>query len=203
MWELQEACKEFLVESHENLDQLDTDLVDLEKSPDPKEALGRIFRTLHTIKGSCTFLGFPRLEGVAHAGENLLGKLRDGSLALGPAVTAALLRMVDTIRAILKAVEATGTDGDSDHQDLVAALEELSNRPAAPLPAPSLAGMTVTGAVRGVPREKVTEEAAGDGSAVYDASVRINIELLDKLMGIAGEIVLARNQILQYGARHG
>ena len=73
MWELQEASKEFLIESHENLDQLDADLVDLEKAPDPQAALGRIFRTLHTIKGSCSFLGFPHLEEVAHAGETLLG----------------------------------------------------------------------------------------------------------------------------------
>src|SRR5262249_59588824 len=97
MSELQEATKEFLIESHENLDQLDADLVGLEKSAAPPhptlspeggegrvrgEALGRIFRTLHTIKGSCSFLDFPHLEAVAHAGENLLGKLRDGKLAL-------------------------------------------------------------------------------------------------------------------------
>src|SRR5215813_8705574 len=127
MSELQEANKEFLIESHENLDQLDTDLVGLEKSTTPAEALGRIFRTLHTIKGSCSFLGFPRLEAVAHAGEGLLGKLRDGSVAAGPDVTSGLLRMVDTIRAILKIIEHTGSDGDSDHQDLVALLNRLSS----------------------------------------------------------------------------
>src|SRR5262245_38292885 len=111
MSELQEATKEFLIESHENLDQLDTDLVGLEKSKSPAEALGRIFRTLHTIKGSCSFLGFPHLEAVAHAGENLLGKLRDGKLALSPTIMDALLRVVDVIRTMLRHIEDTGSDG--------------------------------------------------------------------------------------------
>src|SRR5262249_41473018 len=116
--ELQEATKEFLIESHENLDQLDVDLVTLEKSPAPGEALGRIFRTLHTIKGSCSFLGFPHLEALAHAGENLLGKLRDGSLALSPAVTEALLRMGDAIRKLLPDIENAGPDGSEDALEL-------------------------------------------------------------------------------------
>src|SRR5690348_3048826 len=116
MSELQEATKEFLIESHENLDQLDADLVGLEDAAAPAEALGRIFRTLHTIKGSCSFLGFPHLEAVAHAGENLLGKLRDGKLSLTPVITDALLRMVDAIRTLLAAIENTSRDDGSDHR---------------------------------------------------------------------------------------
>src|SRR5262249_40792014 len=124
--ELQEATKEFLIESHENLDQLDTDLVGLEKAAAPGEALGRIFRTLHTIKGSCSFLGFPHLEAVAHAGEDLLGKLRDGKRALSPALTDALLRMVDVIRKMLASVESAGNDGDAHEQDLIGLLNRLA-----------------------------------------------------------------------------
>ena len=71
------VVKEFLVESHENLDQLDRDLVALEKDPENKEGLASIFRTIHTIKGTCGFFGFSKLEAVTHVGENLLGKLRD------------------------------------------------------------------------------------------------------------------------------
>jgi two-component system chemotaxis sensor kinase CheA len=214
MAELQEATKEFLIESHENLDQLDTDLVGLEKSAAPAEALGRIFRTLHTIKGSCSFLGFPRLEAVAHAGEDLLGKLRDGKLSLGPAVTDALLRMVDAVRRALAGIEADGHDAAAEDPALVELLKQLAagdvvveatmvtgRRPAA-VPAASAADFDLA------PESAVAapdgQTAAGtDGSGVYDASVRINVELLDKLMAIAGEIVLARNQILQYGQRHG
>ncbi len=206
MTELQEAAKEFLIESHENLDQLDVDLVGLEQSAAPIEALGRIFRTLHTIKGSCSFLGFPHLEAVAHAGEDLLGKLRDGKLALGPAITSALLRMVDAIRKALASIESTGHDGEGYDPELIDLLKRLAAGPT--LTAPALApGRSLAAAevvVAAEPAEGDGETAAHpEGSAVYDASVRIQVELLDKLMAIAGEIVLARNQILQYSLRHG
>jgi two-component system chemotaxis sensor kinase CheA len=211
--ELQEATKEFLVESHENLDQLDTDLVGLEKSPAPGEALGRIFRTLHTIKGSCSFLGFPHLEAVAHAGESLLGKLRDGKLTLNPVLTDALLRMVDAIRKMLAGIEQDGTDGDADDKDLIDLLDRLTagQAPAATLavnlgqsdPNPGASSLDFALDEEAVTPTGDSTAAAPDGSAVYDASVRINVELLDKLMTIAGEIVLARNQILQYSQQHG
>jgi two-component system chemotaxis sensor kinase CheA len=77
-----ELVKEFLVECHENLDQLDQDLVTLEADPTNPEMLSRIFRAVHTIKGSCGFLGFSKLEWVTHAGENLLSRMRDGQLKL-------------------------------------------------------------------------------------------------------------------------
>jgi two-component system chemotaxis sensor kinase CheA len=213
MSELQEAAKEFLIESHENLDQLDTDLVGLEKAPAPKEALGRIFRALHTIKGSCSFLGFPHLEALAHAGEDLLGKLRDGKLLLSPDITDGLLRMVDAIRQLLAHIENAGNDGDEDDADLIALLKRLANPP--PRDRTFLAGReSIAPAAEPASADFVfAEEAAApvedagagftDASAVYDASIRINVELLDKLMTLAGEIVLARNQILQYSQQHG
>jgi two-component system chemotaxis sensor kinase CheA len=249
MSELQEATKEFLIESHENLDQLDTDLVGLEKAAEPREALGRIFRALHTIKGSCSFLGFPRLEAVAHAGEDLLGKLRDGQLALSPAITDALLRMVDAIRKLLADIENAGHDEDADEQDLIELLKHLAgNQPLAatvmasspvlgrglqtmpqhgetrPQHVPGISSLDFSlseGAVAEVPGPTASplspakpEVGSGGGtnsepatiatdSAVYDASVRINVDLLDKLMTIAGEVVLARNQVLQYSQQHG
>jgi two-component system chemotaxis sensor kinase CheA len=215
MSELQEATKEFLIESHENLDQLDTDLVGLETSAAPAKALGRIFRTLHTIKGSCSFLGFAHLEAVAHAGETLLGKLRDGERSLNPTITDALLRMVDAIRRMLNSVESAGDDGAETDQGLVDLLNALA---AGSVPARTVAAKP--GLVPPIPEavafELSEKTAEGDAAApavdpdqptdispVYDSSVRINVELLDKLMTIAGEIVLARNQILQYGQGHG
>jgi two-component system chemotaxis sensor kinase CheA len=198
MSELNEAAKEFLIESHENLDQLDTDLVGLESAPAPGEALGRIFRTLHTIKGSCSFLGFSKLEEVAHAGENLLGKLRDGKLTLDPPITQALLQMVDAIRRMLASVENLGHDGDWDERDLIRALNQLAASDPAWSPAPPAPSAASFAAA-----PEAEASAGADGSAVYDASVRIHVDLLDKLMSIAGEIVLARNQILQYSQRQG
>jgi len=93
-----DIVREFLVESNENLDSLDRELVQLEKNPANRETLASVFRTIHTIKGTCGFLGFTKLESVAHVGENLLSRLRDGELALNPEITTALLRMVDAIR---------------------------------------------------------------------------------------------------------
>src|SRR6185437_2999444 len=113
-----DIVKDFLIESHENLDRLDRDLVGLEKNPKDKDALAGVFRTIHTIKGTCGFLGFNKLEKVAHVGENLLTRLRDGQLTLTPEITTALLGMVDAIRQMLKEIESTGTDGAFDYPEL-------------------------------------------------------------------------------------
>src|SRR5580693_8067267 len=107
-----EIVKEFLVESYENLDRLDRDLVGLEKNPHDKEALAGVFRTIHTIKGTCGFLGFSKLEKVAHVGENLLTRLRDSQLTLSPELTTALLGMVDAVRQMLNQIETAGQEGE-------------------------------------------------------------------------------------------
>ena len=99
--ELQDVVKDFLVESYENLDQLDRDLVALEQDPASEPTLSSIFRTIHTIKGTCGFLGFGKLECVAHLGENLLSKLRERELDLRPDITTGLLGLVDAIREML------------------------------------------------------------------------------------------------------
>jgi len=93
-----EIIKEFLVESYENLDRLDRDLVALEKEPGNREMLSSVFRTIRTIKGTSGFLAFNKLEAVTHSGESLLAKLRDAQLVLGPEITTALLAMVDAVR---------------------------------------------------------------------------------------------------------
>ncbi len=120
-----EIVKDFLVESYENLDRLDRDLVELEKKPQDHEALAGVFRTIHTIKGTCGFLGFGKLEKVAHVGENLLSRLRDGHLLLNPEITTALLGMVDAVRQMLKEIETTGADGDVDYGELREELTRL------------------------------------------------------------------------------
>src|SRR6266852_4207287 len=120
-----DIVKDFLVESYENLDRLDRDLVGLEKNPKDKEALAGVFRTIHTIKGTCGFLGFNKLEKVAHVGENLLTRLRDGQLTLNPEITTALLGMVDAVRQMLKEIDSTGKDGEIDYPELRATLTRL------------------------------------------------------------------------------
>src|SRR5438270_9677571 len=119
---LDDIVEEFLVESHENLDQLDSDLVALEQEPTSRERLSSVFRTIHTIKGTSGFLAFNRLEEVTHVGENLLSRLRDGELALTPARTSALLEMVDCVRSLLASIEASGGEGAVDVSAVVTAL---------------------------------------------------------------------------------
>ena len=108
MGEMDEIVQEFLAESSENLDKLDQDFVELEHNPKDKDRLASIFRVVHTVKGTCGFLGFSKLEAVAHAGESLLSKLRDGQLALSTNITNALLATVDAIREMLGVIERTG-----------------------------------------------------------------------------------------------
>src|SRR5215469_11429335 len=120
-----DIVREFLVESSENLDLLDRELINLEKDPQNRETLGSIFRTIHTIKGTCGFLGFTKLESVAHVGENLLSKLRDGELNLTPEITTALLSMVDAIRQMLESIDAQENEGERDDRALIETLTRL------------------------------------------------------------------------------
>src|ERR1700741_1255319 len=111
---MNDIVREFLLETNENLAQLDLDLVTLEKEPTERETLARVFRTLHTVKGTAGFLGLQKLQGVAHAAENLLSRLREGELIFNAAIASALLAVVDAIRQMLEVVETTETDGDGD-----------------------------------------------------------------------------------------
>ncbi|NKY41018.1 Hpt domain-containing protein, partial [Cellulomonas septica] len=136
MEDIDEIVREFLVESYENLDQLDRDLVELEENPGDRPLLSSVFRTIHTIKGTSGFLAFSRLERVTHAGENLLVELRDGRRQMDQVTTDVLLRTVDTVRLLLDAIERTGGEGDVDVDVVVEAIVAVQEgRTAAGAPA--------------------------------------------------------------------
>src|SRR3984957_16379755 len=193
--------QDFLVESHENLDRLDRELVGLEKNPKDKDALAGVFRTIHTIKGTCGFLGFNKLEKVAHVGENLLTRLRDGQLTLNPACTTALLSMVDAVRQMLKEIESTGQDGEIDYAELRETLTRLQH------PILGDAGSVPRAEAPPAPNDSKAEEKVENTAtlpkpaalreAVAPETIRVGVNLLDKLMTLVGELVLARNQLLQ------
>ena len=250
---MDEIVTEFLIESHENLDQLDQDLVALEREPGSRELLSSIFRTVHTIKGTCGFLAFGTLESVAHVGESLLSRLRDGELKLTRELTTILLEMVDAVRSLLASIEQTGGEGDADYSELVERLNAVLNASSAPslddtTPVdnraetfdthPSVEGvaeplliellvehgvgaddLTLALAERevGDPRplgeilvahatvvpEEVpdgSQPQSGNRSSVADSSIRVDVDLLDALMNLVGELVLTRNQLLQQSA---
>jgi two-component system chemotaxis sensor kinase CheA len=122
---MDELTREFLIESQEGLDRMERCLTDLETRPQDAALLGEIFRSVHTIKGTTGFLGFKRLEKLAHRGENLLGLLRDGKVVASRGVITGLLHLLDGLRAILKYIEADGTEGTGDDATLIEELEAL------------------------------------------------------------------------------
>ena len=191
---MDDIVREFLVESHEGLDRLDRDLVALEQRPRDRELLAGIFRCVHTVKGTCGFLGFTKLEGVSHVGENLLSLLRDGRLELSPEITSALLQLVDAIRQILRSIETAQDEGEADYAPLVELLTRLADDvPAGAEAAAAPAALPLAPA----PAELATEVAQ---SASVGSNIRVDVGLLDRLMNLVGELVLARNQLLQYSA---
>jgi two-component system chemotaxis sensor kinase CheA len=129
---MDDLLKEFLTETAESLEVLDGELVKLEQVPDDPELLGNIFRLVHTIKGTCGFLGLPRLESVAHAGENILGKFRDGELPVTPDAVSLILESLDCIKGLLAALEKNEKEPAGDDSDLIARLNAMAEGNASP-----------------------------------------------------------------------
>ena len=102
---MDDLLRDFLTETSENLATLDVELVRLEQNPNDPDLIGSIFRLVHTIKGTCGFLGLPRLEHLAHAGENVLGKFRDRELEVTPIAVDLILASIDRIKALLNYLE--------------------------------------------------------------------------------------------------
>ena len=119
---MDDLLSEFLTETNEGLTTLDVELVKLEQNPNDTELLSSIFRLMHTIKGTCGFLGLPRLESVAHSGENIMGKFRDGELQVSEKGVSLILECLDRIRDILSVLEATEAEPEGDDSDLIARL---------------------------------------------------------------------------------
>lgn len=199
--EIDEDVKEFLIEGYEYLNQIEGDLVALEKSDSDPEVVNRIYRNLHTIKGNSGFLGVEKLEAVAHAGETLLSGLRDRTIAMTPDITSALLETIDAVRSHMEALETTGQESSADRTSLLIRLAklqssggseselELSANGQIPIPADS-----------SIVNEQilVATDDTVDKFKIADTAIRVDVGLLDKLMNLVGELVLCRNQILEF-----
>src|SRR4051794_22563574 len=124
---MDDLLREFLTETSESLDTVDNQLVRFEQDPNNAKILDNIFRLVHTIKGTCGFLGLPRLEALAHAAETLMGKFRDGMPVTGEAVTL-ILTTIDRIKELLGQLEATEAEPEGNDQDLIGELEAMVER---------------------------------------------------------------------------
>ncbi|MFT6461658.1 MAG: two-component system chemotaxis sensor kinase CheA [Maricaulis maris] len=123
---MDDLISEFLMETAESLDVIDSELVRFENNPEDRAILDNIFRLLHTIKGTCGFLGLPRLEAVAHAGETLLGKFRDGELSVTPPMVTLVLQAIDQIKVVLDSLEQSGVEPAGNDAELIARLEDAA-----------------------------------------------------------------------------
>jgi two-component system chemotaxis sensor kinase CheA len=253
--DLGEIIGEFLMESHENLDQIDRDLVVLEQDSGSRDLIARIFRAIHTIKGTSGFLAFTRLETLAHAGESLLSRLRDGVQPVTPTTITTLLATIDGVRNLLASIERDGNEGDVDVDSIITAVhaqmntpsepasaearaaaetpEPLVEKPARPVPepvegqrkplgeilvesgaaAPADVGSALQQQLEGDERKLgaiLLEEGKAQPAAVNealqaqapkrsvaDSAIRVDVDLLDGLMNLVGELVLARNQLVR------
>jgi two-component system, chemotaxis family, sensor kinase CheA len=225
-----DLLSDFLTETNESLAELDVALVTLERTPNDAETLGFIFRMVHTIKGTCGFLGLPRLERVAHAGENVLGKLRDHTLTVTPDIVTQVLAAIDAIKVIVTTLSQTGAEPPGNDADLIAELNATAaneaSKPAAPPvatplpaaepapaaiapPAPVVAAR-VEAPAEPAPNEPVAAGAAPQGANTAAATsappstqtIRVAVDVLENLMTLVSELVLTRNQLLQLARTH-
>ncbi len=239
---MDEFIQEFLIEGGELLDQLDRDFVEFEQNPNSKELVARIFRAVHTLKGTGGTIGLKKLESVNHVGESILSRVRDGKLSVNAEMTSTLLRMIDVDRQLLASVKNTGEEGDMDLTyviqsltDILTAHDQLNKdvtpkiekpdsathprlgeilieqnaaEPAAVADAlelqlagdPRLIGeiLVQNGAVQRNEIQKALQAQSETHEESTNSNIRVDVNLLDKVMNLVGELVLARNQILQF-----
>jgi two-component system chemotaxis sensor kinase CheA len=230
---MDDLLKDFLTETAESIAELDTALIRLEQSPDDAQTLALIFRLVHTIKGTCGFLGLSRLEKVAHASENVLGKFRDGSMTVTTGSISVVLRSLDRIKSIVRDLEQHGAEVAADDSDIIDKLNRIFNgedlgdeAPAAAAPAaagaeePEAGSAPVAAAPVATPpaaappaaappavaspaaAEAAARDSNSDTLATAKQTIRVGVDVLEDLMTLVSELVLARNQLLQLSRTH-
>lgn len=277
-----DILNEFLIETNENIEKLDSDFLLLEKETGSEATLSNIFRIFHSLKGACGFVGFTKLEAIAHSCESILGAVREGALTINGQITNTLLKATDSVKKILKTIEVNKNEGSGDYSELLKDLGEClsgsdakpadkntgTNEPQNNAKADSVqndeavSSDTLAEIIKNLPdaqkklfsdtigdilikkgslmpedientlnlfqpaeiqtqiNEPVNEQAETDKTAqqpavkssgineelvepaeqksnIIDSNIRVNVELLDKLMNLVGELVLVRNQFMQ------
>lgn len=190
---MDDLLREFLVETGENLDTVDARLVQLEHEPNNQDILRAIFRLVHTIKGTCGFLGLPRLEALTHAAETVMGHFRDGAPVTRAAVTL-ILSSIDRIKTILGGLERDSVEPAGDDGDLIAALDAMAMQIAGVAPE---RGEPSAFDFDAMPSDEPVRDEAAPESAAAAATLRVNMDTLERLMTMVSELVLTRNQLME------
>ena len=197
----------FVIESNENVALLDLELVKLEKAPGDNALIASVFRSIHTIKGTSGFFGFSILGSITHVAENILGQVRAKERRLTRELVSLLLETVDAVRNVLRNIEVTGGEGPDIYQSLRNRLQSAFTsvgEAADPSKAVEESTISVTRVERRIAEETVTPQQhnrRADDSSSSHSTIRVDVRMLDKLMNLVGELVLARNQIVQ-GVQH-
>ena len=229
---MDDLLREFVTETNESLDVVDVELVRFEQDPNNAQILDNIFRLVHTIKGTCGFLGLPRLEALAHAAETLMGKFRDGAPASSEAVTL-ILSTIDRIKGILDSLEREQREPEGGDTDLISSLERMVERVGSAgnqAEAEHTVGTLVAQILERplLPDEDSLDDlerafrdteidpqlvksrsapaldagAKDDDGKGASQSIRVTVDTLEHLMTMVSELVLTRNQLLEIVRRH-
>jgi two-component system chemotaxis sensor kinase CheA len=223
---MDDLLREFLTETGESLDVVDVELVRFEQEPNNTKILDNIFRFVHTIKGTCGFLGLPRLEALTHAAEALMGHFRGGRPVTGEAVTL-ILATIDRIKELLAELERNQAESPGTDQDLIAELACMAAQaggagPATADPAEKLrpyaeARSLAGGVTRDAPGndagaagfeasvtavEKIEQAREEDHGKIANHSIRVHVDTLEHLMTMVSELVLTRNQLIELVRSH-
>ena len=214
---MDELLSEFLTETGEGLDLLDVELVRFEQDPNNADLLRTIFRLIHTVKGTCGFLGLDRLARLSHAAETLMGQYRDGAAVTVDGVTV-ILATIDRIKEILAALEREGAEPQGSDIDLIGALDDLaldqasgptfdlddaSTADTAAWLADADAEISAAGGHGLRQREPSPADVEGNEITARSQSVRVNVDTLEHLMTMVSELVLTRNQLMEIVRRTG
>ena len=194
---MDELLKDFLAETADQIEAAGSQLVLFERDPADQRLIAGIFRLVHTIKGTCGFLGLPRLSAIAHAAESMITHFRDGALPTAAHVSL-VLAGIDRIKFILSELEISGVEPGGDDEELIAALNLSSQNQN---PAPELAVEPDADPVMAVTEHAVTVPEAASRGDRRQETVRVSVDALERMMMLVSELVLTRNQLLEL-ARH-
>src|SRR3974390_2267059 len=229
---MDDLLREFVTETNESIDVVDVELVRFEQEPNNAKILDNIFRLVHTIKGTCGFLGLPRLETLAHSAEALRGRFRDGSPVSADAVIL-ILETIDRIKQILESLAREQREPEGSDAELVAALSGMAEKLLAEsieespqrtvgrfvdqtLERPLMPGedslddlerafrATPVDLPKPKPKPPVEDIAVElvEGGKAGSQSIRVSVDTLERLMTMVSELVLTRNQLLDIVRRH-
>lgn len=194
---MDELVEEFLAEASEGLQKLDNELVELETKPEDQALLGSIFRVMHTIKGTCGFLGLDKLASIAHAGENIMDKIRNKQLSVNADNISIILEAVDAIKSIIAYIRDNGVEPNTEYSALINKINDAANSVVPKSDTQPLAPKANDKKIDDSIKTDEHVKTANDSDHISPQTIKVHVDVLENLMQIVSELVLNRNQLIQ------